>query len=76
MRYAKELAFSSPEPFVSLGHVVLTGDEKSIPVQGNLRRSLPGFSFFIALEQKGFLRLVVAFAFRETSTFSLKVRRQ
>ena len=39
----------------------------SIPVQGNLRRSLPGFFFFIALEQKGFLRLVVAFAFRETS---------
>ena len=27
MRYAKELAFSSPEPFVSLGHVVLTWDE-------------------------------------------------
>ena len=48
----------------------------SIPVQGNLRTSLPGFFFFVALEQKGFLRLVVAFAFRETLMFSLKVRRQ
>ena len=27
MRYAQKLAFSSPERFVSLGHVVLTGDE-------------------------------------------------
>ena len=52
------------------------GMRMSIPVQGNLRRSLPGFFFFIGLEQKGFLRLVVAFAFRETSMFSLKVRRQ
>ena len=43
---------------------------------GKLAEISSAFFCFIALEQKGFLRLVVAFAFRETSMFSLKVRRR
>lgn len=46
MRYAKELAFSSPEPFVSRGHVVLTGDENEHTSAGKLAQISSWFFLF------------------------------
>lgn len=46
MRYAKELAFSSPEPFVSRGHVILPGDENEHTSAGKLAQISSGFFLF------------------------------